>query len=280
MSKQSLREEKKRQKNTQKLFKWFQKSEFWQNHVSEYREIDLFTYVIFCKNLNLSSLRFHVDWHRDYIAIIIDTILPVEYETEIGLGSYKISRSKNGWLFAPYVRPPMYSEEHVSKLLRESISKGSFDKICDTLNRDEAVIGLINRLSHEKWTNKGMGDNTYWEKVHEFFVPIVLMNDENGLNIRLSTHYSRKSAKADNLILGILDKMIGRIMDLDLPELSKLDNEIDALLGIYADWETDGFGKKTTQSQIQPTSETKYCTECGKQLEKQAKFCSECGFHF
>jgi len=270
------------QKKMQKIFTWFRKSRFWQMHELEYRELDLFTLVVFCEGLNINSFRIHVDWHRDYKLINIDTILPYEYNTEVGLGMIKTGLIKKERIFASYQRPPMYTEQRVQGIINASIMQGISDPLSDLLNSDGILMRTIKKLPHNAYKTVSAGEGSTRVKIHEIFVPIMFMQDENGVNIRLSTHYSRRKAKADILILGVLDKLAYKVRSLNLPTVVNIADDIDSLLNVYAKWETDGFGKKVTQQQYSTPSaqNSKYCPKCGKALELNAKFCSECGYNF
>ena len=242
-----------------KIHKWLRAKHFWDQYIDDIKEIGPQTFVVFCKNLNFRSFRLHFDY--DPTKIYIDTLLPVKYFPNIGYG-----KIKSKWFFGPFEEPAITSDNLINGIITQNINNNNVDQISHYLNSNQNLILQIKRILRPK-------------RELEVIVPIKIMNDERGLNIRFTVLL--KNQTATGLVSILLNEIVKSINTFNLPGITHLDESIDNLIQVYSSWETTGYGKKVAEPQIATTIPSeKVCPKCGKKMYLDAKFCSDCAYTF
>ena len=244
-----------------KVFKWLRAKKFWDQYIDDIKEIGPQTFVIFCKNLSFKSFRLHFDF--DPTKIYIDTLLPLQYFPNVGFG-----RIKSKWYFGPFEEPAITSDNLINGIIAENIKNNNVDRISHYLNSNVNLNNQIKRILRPR-------------RELEMLVPIKIINDEKGLNVRFTILL--KNQTATSLVSILLNEVVNSIHTFNLPRITHLEDSIDNLIEVYSSWETTGYGKKISQPQMAPPTTMpteKVCPNCGKKMYIDAKFCSDCAYTF
>ncbi|MBN1800170.1 MAG: hypothetical protein JW891_01610 [Candidatus Lokiarchaeota archaeon] len=208
------KKQKEKEKNTQKIYNWLEKSNFWTNNVEKFEEIDDYTFMCTCKGLHLPGFRLYFEIEKPMAIIHVDVILPYKYHTEIGLGRAKVGKKLiKRWRFAPYEKPEVYSDERVADLIDTSHLNGKYDAVSEILNNKEDFMKVINKAPFA-FNDTTQSGNT--STIHTYIIPapLLIIQQENGSRIRFSCFFIKfgKKSKPDTIFVDMLDYLVGILM--------------------------------------------------------------------